>query len=126
MVHWKNIALAATAVLGYAQAAPTSQQQERRSTTTRHGYIVKLKENTGDYNQHLKWVRDIHKRNLAKRGDSGYNYKGVERQWDHAGRHFHGYAGEFDEQTLDDIRHNDEVSPAAYCFMATPVKLDVF
>ena len=69
-------------------------------------YIVTLKEgiSTEAVDSHLSWVSDVHKRSLSKR-----NTVGIEKTYG-VGKHFNGYAGEFDESTLDEIKNNPDVS----------------
>lgn len=110
MVNLTNIALAATALLGYVQAAPASRDVAARpNTIVKDGYIIKLKPGAKDFDSHVSWVKGVHKRNLAKRGAAEHTYKGIERQFT-GKNHFNGYSGEFDELTIEEIRNNPDVS----------------
>lgn len=116
MVNWKAIAVAATSLLaGLADAAPTTGREVniRSSTIIKDGYIIKLKPGvTSNLEAHTMWVNNIHKRNLAKRGLDTRRYRGIERMFT-GKNHFNGYAGEFDELTIEEIRNSPEVSHSA-------------
>jgi hypothetical protein len=69
-------------------------------------YIVALKpEAASDLALHARWVSDVHARGVRRRGDVE---GGLERTFEFAG--FAGYAGSFDEETLEEIRANVNVS----------------
>jgi len=112
MVNWKAIAVAATSLLaGLADAAPTTRREVniRSTTVVKDGYIIKLKPGVADdLEAHTLWVSNIHKRNLAKRGLDEHTYRGIERMFT-GKNHFNGYAGEFDELTIEEIRNSPEV-----------------
>lgn len=57
-------------------------------------------------NDHLGWVDDIHARSLSRRG-AGANEKGVDKVWSDTWK---GYSGEFDPETIKEIKNSDEVS----------------
>ncbi|KAH7155670.1 peptidase S8/S53 domain-containing protein [Dactylonectria estremocensis] len=106
MVNFTNLALVATALLGYAVGAPV----ERASGDVVEGsYIITLKAdlNTDDLETHLTWVNDVHKRSIAKRDDS--EAKGVEITYD-GDYGFKGYAGSFDSEAIEEIKNNPEVA----------------
>ncbi|KAK7745090.1 hypothetical protein SLS62_009954 [Diatrype stigma] len=69
-------------------------------------YIVRLKSgiSTRDVESHIDWVRDVHRRSLGSR-DIGI--AGVKKTF-HINE-FNAYAGEFDEETLAQIRSNPDV-----------------
>ncbi|KAI5467513.1 peptidase S8/S53 domain-containing protein [Mariannaea sp. PMI_226] len=101
MVKLTNIALAVTTLLGLALGAPVEREN---GDVVKGSYIITLKSDQ-DLKSHLNWVDDVHKRSLAKRSSDA---KGVERTYN--GKYgFHGYAGSFDESTLDEIKNNPEV-----------------
>ncbi|KAK4222883.1 putative serine protease with a subtilisin domain [Podospora fimiseda] len=68
-------------------------------------YIVTLKSGVpvSAVKTHLNWVRHMHSRSLSRRDESGiekiYNIKD-----------FNGYAGSFDDATIDEIRNSDDVA----------------
>jgi len=68
-------------------------------------YIVTLKPGVSppDVGAHLKWVRGVHSRSLAKRDTAGVEK--VYRIDD-----FNAYAGSFDTATIEEIRNSAEVS----------------
>ncbi|RGP81214.1 subtilisin [Fusarium longipes] len=104
MVNFKNLAVAATSLLGLANAAPTAKVD---STEVIPGkYIITLKSDiaAADVESHLSWVEDVHKRGLNKRAE-----KGVERTYN--GKYgFQGYAGSFDKSTIKEIKENPDVA----------------
>ncbi|KAK5992574.1 Alkaline protease 1 [Cladobotryum mycophilum] len=111
MVGIKNLALVATTLFAYAQAAPMVQEGEA-SIQSQHGqaiegsYIVTLKSglNEEDLESHIEWVQSVHQ----KRAVNKRQYKGVEKTY--TGEYdFNAYAGSFDEATLAEIRGNPDV-----------------
>ncbi|XXG98948.1 hypothetical protein Hte_005281 [Hypoxylon texense] len=65
-------------------------------------YIVSLRPDV-DAALHLSWVRDVHRRSLARRGGSS-STAGLEKTYGFGG--FSGYAGEFDDDTILQILSN--------------------
>lgn len=108
MVNFKNLAVTATALLSGALAAPMVDDSGSASiqaeSTISGSYIVTLKDgvDAATAESHIQWVGDVHKRSINKR-DS----KGVEKTYT---GNFNGYAGSFDESTLQEIRNNPDVS----------------
>ncbi|KAK2691915.1 hypothetical protein QWA68_009173 [Fusarium oxysporum] len=105
MVNFKNLAFAATTLLGLVNAAPTTAKVDS-SKIIPGKYIVTLKSDiaAADVESHLSWVEDVHKRGLNKRAE-----KGVERTYN--GKYgFHGYAGSFDKSTIKEIKENPDVA----------------
>ncbi|KAJ4137372.1 hypothetical protein NW768_002958 [Fusarium equiseti] len=104
MVNFKNLAVAATSLLGLANATPTAKVD---STEVIPGkYIVTLKSDiaAAKVESHLSWVGDVHKRGLNERAE-----KGVERTY--KGKYgFQGYAGSFDKKTIDEIKKSPDVA----------------
>ncbi|KAH6900459.1 peptidase S8/S53 domain-containing protein [Thelonectria olida] len=101
MVNFANLALAATTLLGFALGAPVERDN---SDIVKGSYIVTLKSDQ-DLKSHLTWVEDVHKRSIAKRDTDA---KGVERTYN--GKYgFHGYAGSFDKDAIDEIKNNPDV-----------------
>lgn len=64
-------------------------------------YIVTLKPEA-EVQVQVSWVNDVHKRSFSKRDTAG-----VEHTYDI--KTFKGYAGEFDENTLAEIKANPNV-----------------
>lgn len=115
MVSFKNLVVAAVALVGFAQAAPTTHIAQT-DTIVKDGYIIKLRSGTSDFDSHVSWVKGVHKRNLAKRGAIEQVFKGIERMY--TGEfHWNGYAGQFDADTIKEIRNHPDVSqPLIYGF----------
>lgn len=69
-------------------------------------YIVQLKKgiNAPDVDTHLSWVRDVH----SRRSLNSRDIVGVQKTF--RINDFNAYAGEFDEETLEQIRGNPDVS----------------
>lgn len=116
MVNFKNLAVFATALFSCALGAPVAEEEPTFKISGSKGevikgkYIVTLKPDVKpqEFESHINWVTDVHKRSINKRGEKGL--KGVERKYD--GKYdFHGYAGSFDEETLEEIKNNPDVSP---------------
>lgn len=70
-------------------------------------YIVTLKEGV-DTESHTSWVSDIQARSLSRRQDGTTAPDGVEQTYEIAS--FKGYAGEFDEATLNEIKASPDVA----------------
>jgi hypothetical protein len=90
------------ALLPNALAAPVAAPVTRRSDIIEGKYIVTLKPEA-EVQVQVNWVNDVHKRSFAKRDTVG-----VEHTYDL--KTFKGYAGEFDENTLAEIKANPDVS----------------
>lgn len=105
MVNFTNLALVATTLLGYAIGAPVERDS---GSVVKGSYIITLKPElkTDDLENHLTWVNDVHKRSVSKRDSQA---KGVEITYD-GDYGFHGYAGSFDSDTIEEIKNNPEVS----------------
>ncbi|KAF5019286.1 hypothetical protein F66182_8704 [Fusarium sp. NRRL 66182] len=70
------------------------------SQTTLNRWIVALKpESAPDLQHHVRWVTELHARNLQKRGETP---KGVDKTFDFPG--FVGYSGSFDDETLEALK----------------------
>jgi oryzin len=82
-----------------ALAAPTTQKRE----VVPNKYIVTLKEDVSNFDSHVSWVSDIHKRSLSRRSTAG-----IEQEF-HIDT-FNAYVGEFDETTIEEIKNNPDVS----------------
>ncbi|KAF2794312.1 subtilisin-like proteinase Mp1 [Melanomma pulvis-pyrius CBS 109.77] len=68
-------------------------------------YIISLKSDaTTDIESHLSWVTDVHRRSLSRRDTAG-----VERTFS-IGSNFNAYTGEFDSETIAQIKENLNVA----------------
>ncbi|KAK7421483.1 Suppressor of the cold-sensitive snRNP biogenesis mutant brr1-1 [Neonectria punicea] len=69
-------------------------------------YIVTIKPDVAAprLQDHLGWVDDIHARSLSRR--DGATEAGVDKVWSDT---FKGYSGEFDTDTIKEIKNSDEV-----------------
>lgn len=105
------LALVAAAAPLLGQAAPLSS----RATTDLTGkYLIQLKPDTdiASIASHHNKVRKIHARNLVRRGDDDTN-AGVERQYQLGD--FKGYAGSFDDATIEELKALPEVALSVLC-----------
>ncbi|KAK8917695.1 hypothetical protein H634G_08387 [Metarhizium anisopliae BRIP 53293] len=76
------------------------------------GHIVILAEGLHDryVDTHLDWVRDLHKRSLKKRDGKDHG-QGIQHTYRAKSIGFHGYAGSFSDDVLEEIkRHNHVLS----------------
>ena len=105
MVNFRRIALALSGLLPLIAAAPVANRQNDGSVNVENKYIITLKSGVSarDIESHLSWVSDVHKRSLARR-----DLAGVEKTYDIGD--FHGYAGSFDEETIEQIKNSPDVS----------------
>lgn len=103
MVSFKNLAIFLAALVPLAAAGPLRNRDDTPDVAGK--YIVILKDDVSDESakSHLSWVNG----NVQKRSLEGGDVAGVEKTYDFGG--FHGYAGKFDEATLEEIRNNPEV-----------------
>lgn len=106
MVSFKNLSLLLAALVPFAAAGPVRRDDDKPDVSGK--YIVVLKDNVTPEGaeSHLSWVNSVHKRSA-----DGTDLSGVETKYDFDG--FHGYAGKFDEATLEEIRNNPDVRPSA-------------
>lgn len=104
----KNFALFVGAILPFVSAAPT-HVNPRASEPIPNKFIVTLKEGiaSSEKESHLTWVNDVHARSLARR-----QLAGVEKTYNIST--FQGYAGSFDEATIEQIKSSPEVSQETY------------
>ncbi|EFY95737.1 peptidase S8 family protein, Pr1D [Metarhizium robertsii] len=96
---FKSIIAAVSAFAGLSAAAPANI---RASNVIEGSYIVKLKDNVAT-DKHLSWVSGIHARRNVNN-----DVAGVEREYNSPA--FHGYAGQFDQQTIVEIESSPEVA----------------
>lgn len=106
MVNFKNFAIVATTLLGCVTAAPASSSTGP-SDIIPGSYIITLKPEIKEakVKAHIKWVKDVHKRNLTKRDTDN----GIEKTYDNEAG-FHAYSGTFDASTIKQIKKSPEVS----------------
>ncbi|KID82664.1 subtilisin-like protease PR1D [Metarhizium guizhouense ARSEF 977] len=97
---FKSIIAAASAFASLSAAAPADNRAA--SNVIQGSYIVKLKDNVAT-DKHLSWVSGIHARRNVNN-----DFAGVEREYNSPA--FHGYAGHFDQQTIDEIESSPEVA----------------
>jgi hypothetical protein len=72
---------------------------------TSNRWIVAIKpESSSELQHHVRWVNDLHTRNMQKRGGVTI---GIESTFDFPG--FAGYSGSFDEETLEELKSNPNV-----------------
>lgn len=104
MYSFKNLALLVGALLPFAAAAPT-QFNSRAAQAIPNKFIVTLKEDiaSSEKESHLAWVSEVHARSLGRR-----DLAGVEKTYNISS--FQGYAGTFDEATIEEIKASPEVS----------------
>ena len=110
MVQLKTFAIIATTLLGCALTAPTATPEGVDSAIP-DSYIITLKPDIKQptVKAHMKWVGDVHKRSLDKRGLEKHDGdNGVEKTFEtEAG--FRGYSGTFDPETIKEIKKSSAV-----------------
>lgn len=101
MTSIRRLALYLGALLPPVFAAPTALDKKPEAVPNK--FIVTLKESAYiDTDSHLAWVNDIHRRSLTKRGTAGIEKTYNIHTWS-------AYAGEFDEETIEQIKSNPDV-----------------
>jgi oryzin len=102
MANLRSLALFLGAFLPAALAAPTPAEQIAPREIVPNKYIITLKEGVAasDFESHVNWVNEVHSR---KKRDVG----GVDQEF-HIGE-WNAYAGEFDEETIEEIKNNPDV-----------------
>ncbi|KAH7011293.1 peptidase S8/S53 domain-containing protein [Ilyonectria destructans] len=90
-----------------AVLARPSLSKHANSDIVKGKYIVIMNPDIDapNLNDHLGWVEDIHARSLSRRG-AGANERGVDKVWSDTWK---GYSGEFDPETIKEIKNSDEV-----------------
>lgn len=103
--------LAVLAALPLLQAAPASSRSTDDSPqpSINNRYIVTLKSNA-DQKSHIQKVNQMNARSMTRdESNKTVNYKrGVDKTYNVVGR-FKGYAGEFDDKTINSIRTQPDV-----------------
>ncbi|KAI1383904.1 alkaline proteinase [Hypoxylon trugodes] len=104
MANLRRLALFIGALLPSVFAAPTPAAQQKREIIPGK-YIVTLKEGISneDFKSHLNWARDVHARSLGKRDTVGVSHE-------YQIHNFSAYAGEFDDETLEQIKNSADVA----------------
>lgn len=117
MVNIKSLGLLLGAFIASAAAAPTSSAGTVDARVA-DKYIITLKKDV-TVDSHITWASSVHSRSVSKRGS------GVDRVWS---KHFKGYSGQFDEQTIEEIKSNEDVqaveSVAIWKVIATETQTD--
>lgn len=90
------------ALLPAVLAAPSPRSKD--PDVVEGKYIITLKPKIVEVQieNHLSWVEHTHKRSLHRRDENG-----VEKIWSD---NFKGYSGEFDKETIKEIKASDDVS----------------
>ncbi|KAI8654019.1 hypothetical protein LRP88_01938 [Fusarium phalaenopsidis] len=103
MPNLLQVSLLLGAILPAALAAPFNYKLEEEVIPGK--YIVTLKTDSDDttVQSHLHWVEDVHRRSLSKRSTVGIQSTYNATNW-------HGYFGEFDEDTIKEIEASPEVA----------------
>lgn len=105
MVSLRQLTVALGALLPVVLGAPTASTQQFKREVIPGKYIITLKSGAtvSDVDTHLSWVSDVHRRSLGKRETAGVENTYNISTWN-------AYAGEFDEETIQQIKDNPEVS----------------
>ncbi|KAJ4179603.1 hypothetical protein NW755_012328 [Fusarium falciforme] len=103
MPSLRQVSLLLGAILPAALAAPFNYKLQEEVIPGK--YIVTLKTDSDDttVQSHLHWVEDVHRRSLSKRSTVGIQSTYNATNW-------HGYFGEFDEDTIKEIEASPEVA----------------
>ena len=104
MTNLRRLAVLLGALLPAALTAPTPSDGLNARRVIPNSYIVRLKESAG-FESHLSWVTEVHKRSLNRR-----DFVGVDKEY-HIGS-FEAYSGQFDEETIAEIKNNPDVCVA--------------
>ncbi|KAI8716763.1 hypothetical protein NCS52_00970700 [Fusarium sp. LHS14.1] len=105
--------------IGLTAALPTSQGS---TAPAAEQWLVALKpevSSDADLKLHARWVSELHAKNVQKRDDAP---AGLEKTFQFPG--FSAYVGSFDEETLDAIKHDPNVTAVEKnpeVFLASPV-----
>ncbi|GAD98594.1 alkaline serine protease Alp1 [Paecilomyces variotii No. 5] len=96
------------AILPVINAAPAAQASPKAETIPGK-YIVRLKDglDVAGVENHLLWARDLHHLSISRRSEAADAPKGIERKYKI--NNFNGYAGSFDDSTIDAIKNSVDV-----------------
>ncbi|KAL6922902.1 hypothetical protein ACHAP8_011539 [Fusarium lateritium] len=105
MSSFRSIALLFGAFLPAVLAAPHARNYKQQDDLIPGKYIITLNTDSdvAKVESHLHWVEDVHRRSLSKRSTMGIQSTFNVTSW-------HGYFGEFDEATIDEIKASPEVA----------------
>jgi hypothetical protein len=107
MASIRRLALYLGALLPAVLAAPTAHSKLPEAVPNK--FIITLKEGASvDTDSHLTWVNNLHSRSLNKRSTAGIEKTYNIHTWS-------AYAGEFDEETIEQIKTNPDVR-SRLCF----------
>ncbi|KAI0169382.1 alkaline proteinase [Hypoxylon sp. FL1284] len=103
MVSLRHLTLFWGALLPAAFAVPTTPQPKREVIPNK--YIIALKEGitSEDFKAHVNWASGVHVRSPSKRSTAGVSHE-------YHIKNFNAYAGEFDEETIEQIKNNPDVA----------------
>ncbi len=102
MASLRRLALFFGALLPAVLAAPLTGRNIGEAVPGK--YIVTLKDEAST-TEHLNWISALHRRSLAKRDTAG-----VEKTYNISS--WSAYAGEFDDETIAEIKANPDVRSA--------------
>ncbi|KAL6879360.1 alkaline proteinase [Trichoderma novae-zelandiae] len=102
MASIRRLVLYLGALLPAVFAAPAVNHKLPEAVPNK--FIITLKDGTSiDADSHLTWVKDLHRRSLSKRSTAGVEKTYSIDTWN-------AYAGEFDEETVKQIKANPNVA----------------
>ncbi|KAJ9661037.1 Basic amino-acid permease [Neophaeococcomyces mojaviensis] len=107
-MYFNRAVFALAALLPILNAAPVRVPRDEpvAPLSVTGKYIITLKE-SADAAAHVSWISDVHARRLARRQESEEPTSGVEKTYEIDT--FKGYAGQFDDATIEEIRNSDDV-----------------
>lgn len=111
MQHFAKVVFAVFGLAVPALTAPVDISALQDGDLIPGKYIVSLKPGV-DAQAHLSWVQGVHRRSLSRRDTTG-----LEKTYGFGS--FNGYAGEFDEDTVAQIRGHENVMPNHVRFAKT-------
>ncbi|KAL1867371.1 hypothetical protein Plec18167_008642 [Paecilomyces lecythidis] len=96
------------AILPAINAAPAAQASPKAEVIPGK-YIVRLRDglDVASVENHLLWARDLHHLSLSRRAGAADAPKGIEKKYKI--NNFNGYAGSFDDSTIDAIKNSVDV-----------------
>ncbi|KAL8337736.1 hypothetical protein RB601_006826 [Gaeumannomyces tritici] len=110
MFNIRNLVVLAAALVPFGAAAPVETAAAPEPVIdTANKYIITLKPGIAapDLQSHMRWVGDVHRRNMLARRDAD-PLPGVSDEL--SIKDFHAYVGTFDEATIEAIRNNPDVA----------------
>ncbi|KAI9157936.1 Alkaline proteinase [Paramyrothecium foliicola] len=105
MPSLRDLSLLLAVLLPTVVAAPHAGNFKRQDEIIPGKYIITLKTEFNDtaVQSHIHWVEDVHRRSLSKRSTTGIQSFYNATSW-------HGYFGEFDDDTIKEIESSPEVA----------------